>query len=143
MLRLKTNSEYYKPCFILTILALIFIIIGHVFQDKIQEPLTKPLIVFPNTALDWWSISHFILFGIFGFCVPNKPLSAFSIGLLFELVEDFLSSNENTKLSDCVTNPIQFWCKGIQDGYWYMNPTDPWVNLTGYIVGSAIRTTLL
>lgn len=65
------------------------------------------------------------------------------IGLGFELVEDFLSSNDNTKLTDCITKPKQFWCKGVQDGYWYMNPTDPWVNLTGYIVGSAIRTTIL
>lgn len=143
MLGLKGNMNYYTPCFMFGFASLVFIVIGHIFQEKIQKPLTQPLLKFPNTSLDWWSISHFILFAIFGFCVPNKPLSAFMIGLGFELVEDFLSSNDNTKLTDCITKPKHFWCKGVQDGYWYMNPTDPWVNLTGYIIGSAIRTTFV
>ena len=128
----------------LCILSLVFIMFGHKYRDQVQLVLKQELVKFPNASLDWWSISHFMLFGIFGFLVPEYPLTFFSLGVGFELVEDYLSSNKTTMLCDCVkSNGEGFWCNGYQDGYWYMNPTDPWVNLTCYIVGSAIRTVLV
>lgn len=126
----------------LCIIAILFIIVGHIYREQIQLVLKKEFVRFPSSSLDWWSVSHFVLFGIFGFLMPNYPLSFFTIGSIFELLEDYLSSDDSTQLCDCKTvvkNKV--WCNGIQDDYWYMNPTDPWVNLTGYIVGSAVRST--
>jgi hypothetical protein len=137
---ISVPKAHYAVCVYATAAALAFILLGHVYRDTIQKPLTKPFILFPQTGLDWWSVSHFVLFALFGWCVPGRPLAAFSIGVAFELLEDFLASNGSTRLADCGRNPDIFWCKGIQNDYWYMNPTDPWVNLTGYIVGSALRT---
>jgi len=128
--------------------AMVFIVIGHKYRDKIQLVLKQDLAKFPESSIDWWSISHFVLFLICGLIIPGYPLTFFTIGVSFELIEDYLSSNENTLLENCnpPTKPNgepKAWCKGLPDGYWYMNPTDPWVNLTGYIIGSAIRSTLI
>ena len=134
------KGNYYKICIALIVVALLFIMLGHVYHETIQGPLKKKFMVFPESSIDWWSVSHFLLFGAFGFLIPERPLSAFTLGVGFELVEDFLASNESTQLSDC-SDGKGLWCNGIQDDYWYMNPTDPWVNLLGYVTGSAIRTT--
>lgn len=127
----------------LFIASLLFIMCGHVYREKIQLILKRELVKFPESSIDWWSTSHFLLFSICGFIFPEYPLTFFGIGVGFELFEDYLSSDKNTMLANCKNNrKNKVWCKGIQDGYWYMNPTDPWVNLTGYILGSAIRTTM-
>lgn len=138
---IKTHP--YKICMGLIITAVIFIMIGHIYRDRIQLVLKQELFKFPECSIDYWSISHFLLFGIMGFVLPDKHLSFFSLGLTFELMEDYLSSNETTQLASCQRTKKGFWCNGYQDGYWYMNLTDPWVNITGYILGSAIRTTLV
>lgn len=133
-------------CVALCIVALLFIMVGHVYRDDVQLVLKREFIKFPESSIDWWSISHFLLFGLFGFLMPEYPLTFFGIGVAFELSEDYLSADESTQLATCVVDPStgkkknKFWCNGIQTDYWYMNPTDPWVNLTGYIIGSAIRT---
>lgn len=125
----------------LFVVALIFIIIGHCYREQIQEVLKREIVQFPNCSLDWWSVSHFVLFMLCGFIIPGRPLTFFSIGVGFELFEDYLASNDSTQLASCVGEGMnKIWCNGYQDGYWYCNPTDPWVNLTGYIIGSAIRT---
>jgi hypothetical protein len=132
---------------LLCILALLFICFGHVYREQVQLALKREFFKFPECSLDWWSVSHFCLFALFGFLIPEYPLTFFALGMGFELVEDGLSSDQTTQLANCAnsavkaTNPM-CWCS-INNDYWYMNPSDPWVNLTGYIVGSAIRTTLL
>lgn len=146
------NENRLGICFALCILALLFILVGHVYKDKIQSVLKYELCKFPECSIDYWSISHFMLFGVFGFLIPNYPLSAFAIGARFEFAEDYLASDNNKLFADCSSpcgkdtlctkqTPRRFWCNGIQDGYWYSNMTDSWVNLTGYVIGSALRTT--
>jgi hypothetical protein len=132
--------------FILGLVSLVFIMFGHRNRDEIQQVLKKELCKFPECSIDYWSASHFFLFAIFGFLAPNYPLTFFLLGAGFELAEDYLSADENTLFADC-KKPYngtrkKFWCNGIQDGYWYSNMTDSWVNLTGYIIGSAIRTVM-
>ena len=140
------NNYAVGICIFLIIVAMAFIMIGHIWRDEVQLVLKHEFFKFPESSLDRWSVSHAMLFGIFGFLIPNRPLSFFTLGVVFELFEDFLSADESTQLVDCKNNKQEafggIWCNGIQTDYWYMNPTDPWVNLTGYIIGSAIRTTI-
>ena len=128
----------------LIIVSLLFICFGHIYREQVQLALKKEFFKFPSCSLDWWSVSHFMLFGIFGFLIPEYPLSFFLLGAGFEVVEDCLSSDSTTQLADCTNGEVKrenFVCKwSINDDYWYCNPSDPWVNLTGYIIGSAIRT---
>jgi hypothetical protein len=144
---MKTNiqqipEQYCKLVFGLFILSFIFILFGHVYRDAVQLVLKQPIAGFPKSSIDLWSVSHFLLFLACGILMPSKPLTFFTIGCVFELFEDCLSSKNTTQLVDCVSNGKSMWCKGLETDYWYMNPTDPWVNLTGYIIGSAIRTSL-
>jgi hypothetical protein len=147
------NKYKIGICIGLIILSLMFIMFGHCYKEQVQQVLKQELCKFPECSIDYWSISHFMLFGLFGFLIPDYPVSFFTIGTGFELIEDYLSSDSTTLYVDC-SNPCgkdtmcnkdnsnrKIWCNGIQDGYWYSNATDSFVNLLGYVIGSAVRTT--
>ena len=134
----------------LIIFALIFIMIGHKYRESIQLRLKYNLVVLPKTTLDWWSISHFVLFFLFGIFEPGHHAKFFTIGAGFEIIEDMLASDKTTQLVDC-TNPInkdryksyfisRLYCNGLQDDYWYGKWDDIFVNLAGYVAGSALQT---
>ena len=94
---------------------------------------------FPSCSINRWAIIHFFLYTYLGFVFPNNPIRWFFIGVLFEIAEDYLDMDEDTKLYDCVKSK-GFWCNGFSKNYINMNPTDPWVNLMGYLVGQTLRT---
>lgn len=127
------------------IVSMIFIMVGHIYRDQVQSVLKKEIITLEKVTFDYWSITHFLLFAFMGFIKPDYALSFFTIGCLFEIFEDFLSSNENTQLVNCLSNPNQIkkhiLCNGIQDGYWYGKADDVFSNLLGYVVGQAVRKT--
>lgn len=130
---------------ILIIVALIFICVGHIHRKEIQLAMKKEILTLPSTTLDIWSLSHFMLFGIFGFIIPNRPVLFTMLGAGFEVVEDCLSSDATTQLVNCKNknnkegHPVCWF--SINDDYWYSNWSDVFVNSFGYITGSAIRTT--
>jgi hypothetical protein len=137
------NRYRYAICVVLVIVALIFICFGHIYREQVQLALKREFFRFPECSIDYWSLSHFLLFGIFGFLIPEYPLSFFIIGTGFEVIEDGLSSDKTTQFVNCTdkNNKDNLMCKfSINDDYWYCNMTDPFVNLVGYITGSAIRT---
>ena len=127
------------------IVSILFIIIGHEFRDKIQEKLKHPLYKLKEVVFDWWSVTHFMLFAFFGFIKPNYPFSFFAAGILFEVFEDGMASDESTQLVNCPKekNSLigKIMCNGVQDSYWYGKLDDIFMNLTGYVFGQAIRTT--
>ena len=132
---------------VMCLVSWLFICVGHIYRDEIQLKLKRKFATFPEAEIDWWSVSHLLFYGIIGFLIPDYPLSFFVLGAGFELLEDCLSADKTTQLANCMnpkTKKSNFICWGsVQDDYWYMNPTDPWVNLTGYVIGSAVRTVLV
>jgi hypothetical protein len=129
---------------LLCVLSLAFICFGHIYREQVQLMLKREFFKFPSCSIDWWSISHFALFAIFGFLIPEYPLTFFVLGTGFEVIEDALSSDATTQFANCTNYDTKrkspmCWAS-INDDYWYCNMTDPWVNLTGYILGSAVRT---
>jgi hypothetical protein len=131
-------------CVILCVLALVFIMFGHVYRDQVQLALKREFVKLPATSFDWWSVSHFLLFGIMGFIIPNFHTTFFLLGTGFEIFEDMLSGDKTTQLSDCtnVSNKSNIMCKfSINDDYWYAKWDDVFVNLAGYTIGSSLRTT--
>jgi hypothetical protein len=130
---------------ILCIVSIIFICVGHKYRDEIQLVLKRDLINLPATTIDYWSVMHFALYVIVGFMFPGYPVAALLVGTSFEVGEDLLSSKTNTQFADCNNQTsalAKFWCNaGYDDGYWYMNWSDIFVNLFGYIAGSSLRET--
>lgn len=129
---------------IMIILSLVFIMFGHIYREQVQQVLKNDLLVIPEIHMDWWSVSHFVLFMLIGFIIPGRHLEFIATGALFEMIEDFLSSDKNTQLVDC-SDPKQpngkrkIWCNGFQHDYWYGKWDDIIFNSVGYIIGSAIR----
>jgi hypothetical protein len=123
--------------------AIMFILIGHIYKDKIQSVLKTELLSIDKITFDYWSVSHFLLFAFFGFVKPGYTFSFFTMGCAFEVFEDCLASDLNTQLTKCPSNNIKsvFMCNGIQDGYWYGKIDDIFSNLIGYVVGQSIRLT--
>lgn len=138
------NENAIAICIVLSVVALIFIMFGHIYREQVQLVLKQDFVKLPATTFDWWSISHAILFGIFGFLIPNYHTSFFLLGTGFEIVEDMLSGDSTTQLADCMTNDkdSKFMCKfSINDDYWYAKWDDVFVNLLGYTLGSSARNT--
>jgi hypothetical protein len=138
------NENKIAICIVLCIVALLFIMFGHMYRDQVQTALKKEFVKLPATTFDWWSISHAVLFGIFGFLIPNFHTTFFTLGIGFEIVEDMLSSDATTQLSDCMCpdKREKIMCRfSINDDYWYAKWDDIFVNLAGYSLGSSLRTT--
>ena len=124
---------------------LLFIVLGHRFQSNIQAPLKKELFrISDKIIVDWWSVSHMIYFAILGWWFPNRFWFFFGFGIVWELIEDFLSKDADTKLVNCYNKEykghfVKTWCNGIQDDYWYGKADDILMNTLGFIVGSYLR----
>ena len=139
------NDNAIAICVCLSITAILFIMFGHAYREEVQTALKQEFVKLPATTFDWWSISHAVLFGIFGFIIPDHHLSFFTLGAGFEVVEDMLSSDATTQLDDCMApnKKEKFMCQfSSNDDYWYAKWDDVFVNLLGYTVGSSIRTTI-
>ncbi len=139
------DRNCYAIIIVLCIAAIIFIMIGHEYRDQIQTKLKQEFIKLPATSIDWWSVSHFILYMIIGFLIPEKPVTFLLIGTAFEVIEDGLAADSCTQFINCMEEKNKkesFMCKfSINNDYYYMNWSDIFVNLFGYIAGSSIRTT--
>jgi hypothetical protein len=145
---ITTNQLELKIAFSLTVVSLVFIMIGHVYPDKIQSKLKNVLFTLPQTDIDWWSVSHFVYFGILGYLFPNYLFELFIIGILWEVIEDGLTDSNKKQLLDCnkeyngATKHFKhLWCKVFaRDGdYWYGKWDDIFANLLGMVVGAFIR----
>jgi len=131
----KTLSD--KKVILPIIIAIVFIIYGHYYPDDIQKPMIDKKI---NIDFDLWSLTHFVLFFYFGLIYPKKLTLFFIIGVIWELIEDYLAKNESTKLVDCNVHKDSFWCNGFNDGYWYGKLDDVIVNCYGFLLGSYIAS---
>jgi hypothetical protein len=140
---LQSNSFCIGVVIALCILAIIFIMYGHEHREEVQQALKQDFVKLPGTTVDWWSISHILLYMIIGFFIPDRHLTFFLIGCGFEILEDMLSGDQSTQLADCtVPNAKQhLMCMfSINDDYWYAKWDDIFMNLAGYVIGSAVRT---
>ena len=132
-----------------SIFALLFIIIGHIYRDQIQAKFKKPLATVPAFDIDYWSVTHFMLFAFFGFVFPNHAFTFACFGAMFELFEDGVSSDDKTQLIDCKNKDTKssfignIYCNGDPNSYWYAKLDDIAINVFGYITGQGIRNTFV
>jgi hypothetical protein len=128
---------------VLLIFCIAFIILGHYYPQQLQSVLKHDIITVPATTLDYWSMSHFILFGIIGFLMPKQFWEWTIIGTTWELLEDYISSDHTTRLTQCdrlqPNGKPKPWCHGESGSYWYSKWDDIIVDILGFVVGSAVR----
>jgi hypothetical protein len=138
---LNDNAEII--CIGLAVVAVLLIICGGMYRERVQRMLKEELITLPETALDWWSVSHVILYSVFGFLIPNRHFTFLLLGCGFEIFEDMLSIGSSKKLANC-TGPdkdSKLMCKfSINGGYWYAKWDDIFMNMLGYTLGSSFKT---
>lgn len=125
---------------LLMTISMVFIIFGHCYPQKVQSKLKAPLLFLPATSLDWWSLTHFVLYFLFGLIKPNYHLTFLLIGMSFECVEDWLASNQSTQLVNCAAESYisKLWCIRKDGDYWYAKWDDVVINVLGYTLGSSV-----
>lgn len=136
------NLDHLKQDFVVCLMALLFIEFGHDHRDDIQSLFKNRIFKWWIIDCDFWSLTHFGLFAYFGYLRPSQFWKYFVFGVLWEMIEDYLSSNKETKLVNCTStnNKNHIWCNGMKDGYWYGKYDDIIFNSVGFLTGAYIST---
>lgn len=132
------------------IVAIIFLLIGIIIisffclmfkyskKKKISGNgvLEKILLSNLETGSNFWELSHFVLFALVGFFFPCCDGVAISIGIAWELIEQFLG---------LTLDPITITKSNGQKTtiqWWYGSPIDIFIDITGFYVGKSFRLLL-
>lgn len=130
---------------LIIILSLIFIEYGHITGNN--KFCDKTVLKINSITIDIWAVAHFVSYFIFGILKPNKTGFFFIMGLIYEIFEDLIASDNNTILMDCKTKNKtglkKIHCNGFSDSYWYAKFEDPIINLLGYVLGQWVNNTFL
>ena len=120
-------------------------------NKQLKDPLSTMPLGGENTVfsdiLDGWSLSHFTIFALCGIFFSDYFVFIMIMGISWELFE-YLTSNSNMNI------PLLSWFRGIskcnalsqenRDGHWmYAKTSDIFVNMAGFIVGSAMSNSKL
>lgn len=95
---------------------------------RYYDAMTDTVFTVGKCELDWWSVSHFMLYTILGFAFPHLWLLLVICGISWELLE-YCSGKIEHAFVHKPGDPV-YWC-----GKW----SDLVVNSSGFIVGLVIR----
>ena len=145
------NNEYIEISSYMGITAFIIIVYSWIRckNKNLKDPLSLHLFGLKNTSLsgvlDGWSISHFILYFLFGLYYPTKINFIIGMGVLWELFE-YLTSNSNIKILSNIRGISR--CnigsdENVNGDWFYAKLSDVFVNASGaflglYLSGSSI-----
>lgn len=102
--------------------------------------MTNNLINFAGIKIDWWSISHIILYIYFGYIFPEYFVEFLLIGIFWEIFESFTAVGTKyiNKTFNCL-NSNNIFCKYIKKissyDYWYGKFDDVVMNMIGFLIG--------
>ena len=110
------------------------ILIGYVpFANPIRTILDNVYFSF----IDGWIISHVLLYTFFGYRFPDKLMFFTFAGILWELIENFLSTKaKNIKLFNMYLVKSE---QNVNSDWWYGRSIDIVANTLGYSIGEMIR----
>jgi hypothetical protein len=132
-----TNPKFY----IVAIIIIFIIVLLNLVDSRIKSKLKTRIYTSKCFYLDWWSISHFILYIYFGYVFPEYFVEFLLIGGAWELFESTACKIPNLVTSKCDDNS-SLYCKILANinscDYWYGKMDDVAVNMTGYLIGSVI-----
>ena len=137
------NNEYIEISFYMGITAFIIIVYSWIRckNKNLKDPLSLNLFGLKNNplsgVLDGWSISHFILYFLFGLYYPTKINFIIGMGVLWELFE-YLTSNSDIEILSSIRGISRCNIKSNDnvDGDWfYAKWSDVFVNAFGAFLG--------
>lgn len=139
----RVKKDSVKVIYCCLICALLIIVYSNYrckhpdFQDPIQKHPFGKMNGIIGEMSDGWSISHFLFFALLGYKYPSQFRVATLMGLLWEGFE-WCTSNTQIKilskmrgLSLCHSDSGEHW--------WYSKYTDIIMNISGFLIGKAIR----
>ena len=132
-----TNKKFYIPI----IFALLLIAIGYFSKITVQSKMKRELFSIGGIRIDWWSISHLILYVYFGYFFPEYFIEFLIIGSLWELFESTFCKESFVGLIGC-RNSENYLCKSINKfrgcDYWYGKIDDVVINMIGFVIGALL-----
>lgn len=93
---------------------------------KYYHAATDTVITINGCKLDWWSVTHFMLYIVLGFAFPHLWCLLLVCSITWEILEYFTGCVERTFKKD----DLVYWC-----GKW----SDLFVNTSGFMVGLSLR----
>jgi len=131
---IATNPKFY----VIVIIALLLIVLGNLYMKQVQAKMKITLLNIDGLEIDWWSVTHIILYIYFGYFFPNYFVEFFIIGVIWELFESFFCQESVSKLLGCHKSE-HIWCRGLKKvnscDYWYGKIDDLAMNSIGFIIG--------
>ncbi|XWV26802.1 hypothetical protein QJ857_gp0249 [Tupanvirus soda lake] len=138
------SPNFYVPA----IISCIGLAILYLYSTPVQDRMKINLFSFGGIVVDWWSISHILLYIYFGYYFPNYFVEFLIIGIGWEIIENLLCMNPSNKkgevTDDYSTTRTQLYSqKDEQPGkpkcyYWYGKLDDVVMNMIGFTIGSAL-----
>lgn len=100
-------------------------------KTHFKDPLLTQLGLFD---LDGWSLTHVIYYALLGYLFPKHMGSLFFVGVLWEIVEEFVLNRLSSARTSCASilprdDPEQRW--------WFGRVSDIPMNTIGLIIGSS------
>lgn len=134
-----TNPKFY----IVVIMIILFIMLLNIVDNNIKSKLKTPIATFKCFNLDWWSLSHFMLYIYFGYMFPDYFVEFLIIGSMWEIFESTACTIPTLASKKCDDNNT-IYCKILSNinncDYWYGKLDDVAVNMAGYVLGSTISS---
>lgn len=132
-----TNKNFYIPI----IICLVLVAFGYFSKITMQNNMKVELFNFFGMKIDWWSISHLVLYIYFGYHFPQYFVEFLVIGTLWEIFESSFCKESFAKLIGCQGSNNSF-CQKINKirgcDYWYGKVDDIVVNIIGFVIGAML-----
>lgn len=138
MINIFTSPNFYVP----VILCILLIALGNIFQLSVQKKMKTPLLQLSEVTVDWWSISHVILYVYFGYHFPDYFIEFLILGAIWEIFENIFCKESFQKIIGC-TKSNSLFCRTMNQlktcDYWYGKFDDIAMNMLGFVVGVLLR----
>lgn len=135
-----TSINFYVPL----IIGIVIIFIGSLYQKKLQKYMNSVLFSIGGIDVDFWSISHVVLYIYFGYFFPEYFVEFLIIGALWEVFESTFCKNSLQKIFGCNSTSTNKICNTLSKltscDYWYGKLDDIAMNMIGFVIGAWLST---
>lgn len=135
-------SGVYKVfLFLVLIICAYWLVLRIAYGDSVvdNDPMNKIVFKVPflENCCSWWPISHFVVFFIIGVLFPNCGLVAMTGGIIWELIEVFLSALQSKPRQGVRTSKgdVQY-----SQNWWAGSIKDVFANFAGFYLGKLVVT---